>query len=165
MLIVPRWKVITCWSYISPLLGPLWEDQWQVRLLKGNTMRHQFVSLGPEFLSNFQLEYFVCLLLKTTKNFSWSPKSGVRSASREEGLELSDTSCATGQKARSLGHSFTELSDLKCPCGSKTLYFWIVPACTQFGSVEKEMTQKCNRGKSEGDSDFPYHNRCFRHRL
>ena len=65
-------------------------------------MRHQLVSLGPEFLSNFQLEYFVCLLLKTTKNFSWSPKSAVRSASREEGLELSDTSCATGQKADDL---------------------------------------------------------------
>lgn len=88
----------------------------------------------------------------------------MRSASREEGLELSDRACATGQKARSLGHSFTELNDFKSPVVPK-LYFWIVSACTQFGSVEKEMTQKCNRGKSEGDSDFPYHNRCFRHGL
>ena len=27
------------------------------------------------------------------------------------------------------------------------------------------MTQKCNGGKSEGDSDFPNHKRCFRHGL
>ena len=70
----------------------------------------------------------------------------MRSASREEGLELSDRACATGQKARSPGHSFTELNDFKSPVVPK-LYFWIVSACTQFGSVEKEMTQKCNPGR------------------
>ena len=45
----------------------------------------QLVTLGPEFLSNFQLKYFVCLLLTKT-SLSWSPKFAVKSASREEGL-------------------------------------------------------------------------------
>lgn len=29
--------------------------------------------------------------------------------------------------------------------------------------MKKEMTQKCNGGKSEGDSGFPNHKRRFRH--
>lgn len=165
MLIVPRWKVITCWSYVksspwSPVGAPVTgQITWREH--------HETPACFPRPWIPLRLPTWVfCLLLKTmTKNFSWSPKSAVRSASREEGLELSDRACATGEKARSPGHSFAELNDVKHSCGSKTLYFWIVSACTQFGSVEKEMTQKCNRGKSEGDSDFPYHNRCFRHGL
>lgn len=94
----------------------------------------------------------------------------MKSAPRDEGLGCRK-SCLT--EAVSLGKRHNLLATVplnlmisNVPLVPK-LYFWIVlvSICTKVGSMEKEMTQKCNRGKSESDSDIPNHKRRPRHGL